>query len=97
MTKWLLLLLLLVSCGKSSPPPKTVEQVYAEAVQLYGVPEQVEKVYQPQCEYTIWYSASVGAMVREEKRSSYGDKGFNPGAYNPGQNTQIQLISYTRR
>lgn len=54
MAKWLLLLLL-VSCGKSSPPPKTVEGVYAEAVQLYGEPEQVEKVYQPQCEYTIWY------------------------------------------
>ena len=52
--------------------------------------------YPSRCEYTIWYSPAVGAMVKEEKHSSYGDKGRNPGAYNPGQNTRIQLVSYAR-
>jgi hypothetical protein len=53
--------------------------------------------YPTQCEYTTWYSATVGAFVQEHKRSTYQDKGdMDPRVYHPGQNAQIQLVSFTR-
>jgi hypothetical protein len=50
-----------------------------------------------QCEYTLWYAESVGAMVQERKRSSFRDKGGqDAAAYHPGQNAEIELVSFTR-
>jgi hypothetical protein len=50
-----------------------------------------------QCDYVIWYAPEVGAMVREDKRSSYRDKGGDdPASYHPGQNAQLRLVSYSR-
>jgi hypothetical protein len=49
-----------------------------------------------QCSYEIWYAPAVGASVRERKRSEWRDKGGQdaPG-YHPGQNTEIELVTYT--
>jgi uncharacterized protein DUF3108 len=53
--------------------------------------------YATQCDYVEWYAPAVGAMVKEQKRSYWSDKGGRdaPGG-NPGQNSQIELVSFTR-
>jgi hypothetical protein len=53
--------------------------------------------YPTQCNYLLWYAPAVGAMVKEEKRSQYRDKGSDdPASYHPGQNALLQLVSFTR-
>lgn len=48
-------------------------------------------------DYLVWYAPAIGAIVQEQKRSSYRDKGGDdPATYHPGQNTTIQLVSYRR-
>jgi hypothetical protein len=50
-----------------------------------------------QCNYLIWYAPAVGAPVREQKRSEWRDKGGQDAvAFHPGQNANIELVSYTR-
>ena len=49
-----------------------------------------------QCDYVIWYAPSVGAMVREQKRSYYLPKDIEAGAEVPGQNAVYELTSYAR-
>ncbi len=50
-----------------------------------------------QCNYLIWYAPAVGASVREQKRSEWRDKGGQDAvAFHPGQNANIELVSYTR-
>ena len=49
-----------------------------------------------QCDYVIWYAPSVGAMVREQKRSYYLPKDIEAGPEVPGQNAVYELTSYTR-
>jgi hypothetical protein len=53
--------------------------------------------YATQCNYLIWYSSAVGAVVHEHKESQWRDKGGQDAAsYHPSQYTDIDLISYTR-
>lgn len=50
-----------------------------------------------QCNFLVWYAPAVGAMVREERRSHFRDKGGNdPASFHPGQNALLQLVSSTR-
>ena len=50
-----------------------------------------------ECNYVVWYAPAVGASVRERKRSGWRDKGGQDAvAYHPGQNAEIELVSYTR-
>ena len=49
-----------------------------------------------QCDYVVWYAPSVGAMVREQKRSYYLPKDFEAESEVPGQNSVYELTSYTR-
>jgi len=50
-----------------------------------------------ECNYVIWYAPSVGASVREQKRSGWRDKGGQDAvAYHPGQNAEIELVSFRR-
>jgi hypothetical protein len=52
--------------------------------------------YPTQCEYTFWYAASVGAAVREQRRSYSTQKGGGTSPRVPGQNAQFTLTSFTR-
>jgi DUF3108-like len=51
--------------------------------------------YPTQCNYLVWYAPAVGAMVREEQRSSYQEKGGIDSGSVPGQNATIELVSFT--
>ena len=48
-----------------------------------------------QCDYVVWYAPSVGAMVREQKRSYYLPKDIEAGPEVPGQNAVYELTSFT--
>lgn len=53
--------------------------------------------YATQCNYLLWYSPAVGAVVHEHKESTWRDKGGQDAVgYHPGQYTDVDLISYTR-
>ena len=52
--------------------------------------------YATQCNYVVWYAPEVGAMVREEQRSYYRQKGGLEGATVPGQHAVIELSSFAR-
>lgn len=54
--------------------------------------------YPTECNYLLWYAPAVGASVREEKTSQWRDKGGgqDSSGYHPGQNTTIELTSFTR-
>ena len=52
--------------------------------------------YATQCNYVVWYAPSVGAMVKEDKRSHSREKGGIDTSYNPGQYAVIELVSFTR-
>jgi hypothetical protein len=53
--------------------------------------------YATQCNYLVWYSPAVGAVVHEHKESQWRDKGGQDAVgYHPGQYTDIDLVSYTR-
>jgi hypothetical protein len=47
------------------------------------------------CDYIVWYARSVGAAVREQRRSYSMLKGRAPGRV-PGQNAIYELTSFTR-
>jgi len=50
-----------------------------------------------QSSYVVWYAPAIGASVREQKRSEWRDKGGQDAvAFHPGQNADIELVSYTR-
>jgi len=50
-----------------------------------------------QANYEWWYAPEVGALVRQDKRSSWRDKGSQDAtAWHPGQNATIELVSYRR-
>ena len=49
-----------------------------------------------QCDYVVWYAPSVGAMVREQKRSYYLERSVESAPEVPGQNAVIELTSFTR-
>lgn len=50
-----------------------------------------------QVDNLVWYAPAVGAMVQEQKRSSFRDKGGNdPASYHPGQNALLRLASYRK-
>jgi hypothetical protein len=52
--------------------------------------------YPTECNYLVWYAPSVGAMVKEDKRSYYRDKGGVAGANVPGQYAIVELVSFSR-
>jgi len=52
--------------------------------------------YGTDCDYLVWYAPSVGAMVKEEKRSSYREKEGMEGITVPGQHATVELISFSR-
>jgi hypothetical protein len=50
-----------------------------------------------ECEYTVWYAPAVGAIVQEDRRSHWRDKGgMDAASYHPGQNGRIQLVAWSR-
>jgi hypothetical protein len=50
--------------------------------------------YPTQCDYLVWYAPSVGAVVREQRRSHSLQKGrSSPGM--PGQRAIYELTSFT--
>ena len=51
--------------------------------------------YATQCDYLVWYAPSVGAAVREQRRSWSMDKGRSSPRI-PGQNGILELVSFTR-
>jgi len=51
--------------------------------------------YPTQCDYVVWYAPSVGAMVREQKRSTWMQKGYASQGANFGQQMVYELVSYT--
>src|SRR5439155_1227837 len=52
--------------------------------------------YPTQCDYVVWYAPSIGAMVREQKRSYYIERSVESAPQVPGQNAVIELTSFTR-
>ena len=52
--------------------------------------------YPTQCDYVVWYAPSVGAAVREQKRSYYIEKSVESAPEVPGQNAVYELTSFTR-
>ena len=52
--------------------------------------------YGTECNYLVWYAPSVGATVKEEKRSSYREKEGMEGVSVPGQHATLQLTSFSR-
>jgi hypothetical protein len=53
--------------------------------------------YATECDYLEWYAPSLGVMVKALKRSYWREKGGRDTAGgNPGQNTEIELVSFTR-
>jgi hypothetical protein len=48
-----------------------------------------------QCNYEIWYAPDVGAMVRMERRSHYLQKDGLATPRIPGQNSVLELVSFT--
>ncbi len=53
--------------------------------------------YATECNDLIWYAPAIGAVVREQKRSQWRDKGDEDGTvYHPGQLADVRLVSYTR-
>lgn len=54
--------------------------------------------YPTECNYLVWYAPALGAPIREQKTSQWRDKGGADDAsgYHPGQNTTIELTSFTR-
>jgi len=52
--------------------------------------------YPTQCDYVVWYAPSVGAPVREQRRSYYIEKSVESSPGVPGQNAVIELTSFTR-
>ncbi|HEY2886759.1 MAG TPA: hypothetical protein VGJ08_16225 [Rhizomicrobium sp.] len=52
--------------------------------------------YPTECEYLVWYAPAVSAMVKEEKRASYRNKGGLDAGGNPfAQNATLVLTSFT--
>lgn len=49
-----------------------------------------------QCNYVVWYAPSVGAPVREQRRSYYLEKSVESAPQVPGQNAVYELTSFTR-
>lgn len=49
-----------------------------------------------QCDYVLWYAPSVGAPVREQRRSYYLEKSVEAAPQVPGQNAVYELTSFTR-
>ena len=52
--------------------------------------------YPTQCDYVVWYAPSIGAMVREQKRSYHIEKDVEAAPGVPGQNAVYELVSFTR-
>ena len=53
--------------------------------------------YPTECEYLLWYAPAVSAMVKEEKRASYRNKGGLDAGGNPfAQNATLVLTSFSR-
>lgn len=53
--------------------------------------------YATECDYSVWYAPAVSAMVKEEKRSAYRNKGGPDAGGNPfAQNAILVLTSFTR-
>lgn len=48
-----------------------------------------------ECNYLVWYAPAVSAVVKEQKHSSYRNKGWSAGMH-PGQNATLVLTSFTR-
>ncbi|HVO90401.1 MAG TPA: hypothetical protein VMV45_17830 [Casimicrobiaceae bacterium] len=44
----------------------------------------------------VWYAPSLGVMVRQQKRSSWMQKGYRNQGANFGQQTVYEFVSYTR-
>jgi len=52
--------------------------------------------YATECDNLVWYAPAVSAMVKEEKRSSYRNKGGPDASGNPfAQNATLVLTSFT--
>ena len=49
-----------------------------------------------QCNYSLWWAESVGAMVKEYKYATYRERGGMDSMAIRAQNTNILLASYTR-
>jgi hypothetical protein len=50
------------------------------------------------CDYTLWYAERSGATVQERKRCWSRDKSSRDSvAEHPGQNADVQLVSFSRR
>jgi hypothetical protein len=50
-----------------------------------------------ECNDLVWYAPAVAAVVREHNQSKWRQKDENGAAvYNPGQNMDVTLVSFTR-
>lgn len=52
--------------------------------------------YPTQCDYVVWYAPSIGAMVREQKRSYHIEKDVEASPGVPGQYAFYELVSFSR-
>lgn len=51
--------------------------------------------YPTECDYVVWYAPSLGVMVRQQKRSTWMQKGYQAQGSNFGQQTVYELVSFT--